>query len=72
MVRVAKKGGTILFLDEQLYPRASAVERMYFKKVLSSHNVIHECPVGLLPPDVTDVKVHQVYQFYYICTAVKV
>lgn len=72
MVRVTKKGGMILFLDEQLYPCASAIERVYFKKVLSSHNVIHECPVGLLPVKVTDIKVYQVYQFYYICTASKI
>ena len=72
MVRVAKKGALIFFLDEQLYPRASAIERVYFKKVLSSHNVIHKCPIDLLPPGVAEVEVHQVYQFYYICTAVKV
>ena len=72
MVRVAKKGALIVFLDEQLYPRASAIERVYFRKVLSSHNVIHECPIDLLPPGVADVEVNQVYQFYYICTAIKV
>ena len=68
MARVMKKDGIMLFLDEQLYPKASTLEKFYFKKVLSSHNVIHHCPVEFLPPNVTNIKVHQVYEFYYICT----
>jgi len=68
MTRVVKKNGIILFLDEQLYPNASGVEKIYFKKVLSSHNVIHHCPVEFLPANITNVKVHQVYEFYYLCT----
>jgi SAM-dependent methyltransferase len=71
MARVAKPGGILLFLDEQMYPAATAVERAYFMKVLSSHNVIHHCPVEAFPPTLTDVRVAQVYQFYYICTARK-
>jgi ubiquinone/menaquinone biosynthesis C-methylase UbiE len=71
MARVAKKGGLVLFLDEQLYTGASAIEAAYFRRVLSSHNMIHHCPVELLPPDLENVAVHQVYQFYYICTATK-
>jgi SAM-dependent methyltransferase/ribosomal protein L37AE/L43A len=71
MARVTKSGGLVLFLDEQLHNSASAVERLYFKKVLSSHNVIHRCPVELLPASLRDIKVRQVYQFYYICTAYK-
>jgi SAM-dependent methyltransferase len=71
MARVARPGGLILFLDEQIYPEATAVERAYFHKVLSSHNLIHHCPVESLPADLTDVQVSQVYQFYYICTARK-
>lgn len=71
MARVAKKGGLVLFLDEQLYEGATFVERLYFRKVLSSHNVIHRCPVELIPPSLSDVTVHQVYHFYYICTAYK-
>ena len=71
MARVAKPGGTILFLDEQLYDAATGVERRYFQKVLSSHNVIHRCPVETLPDSLTNVRVSQVYQFYYICTAQK-
>lgn len=71
MARVAKPGGVLLFLDEQIYDAATPVERAYFMKVLSSHNVIHHCPVETFPPELTDVRVSQVYQFYYICTARK-
>lgn len=71
MARVAKPGGTLLFLDEQMYGEATPVERAYFMKVLSSHNVIHHCPVERFPANLTDVRVSQVYQFYYICTATK-
>lgn len=71
MARVAKPGGVLLFLDEQVYDAATPVERAYFRKVLSSHNVIHHCPVESFPPSLTDVVVSQVYQFYYICTARK-
>jgi ubiquinone/menaquinone biosynthesis C-methylase UbiE len=71
MARVTKGGGLVLFLDEQLYPSASAVEKLYFKTVLSSHNVIHRCPVELLPASLQKIGVHQVYQFYYLCTAQK-
>ena len=71
MARVAKPGGLLLFLDEQLYDGASWFERVYFGKVLSAHNVIHNCPVDLLPAGLTQIEVHQVYPFYYICTAIK-
>lgn len=71
MARVCKKGGSILFLDEQLYESASLIERIYFKSVLSSHNLIHSCPVDLLPPSIENVQVRQVYHFYYVCTGVK-
>ncbi len=71
MARVAKPGGVLLFLDEQLYGQATPIERAYFMKVLSSHNVIHHCPVETFPASLTDVQVSQVYQFYYICTATK-
>ncbi len=72
MARVCKKGGLVLFLDEQLYEGATFIEKLYFKKVLSSHNVIHRCPVELIPASLGDVKVHQVYHFYYICTCHKI
>jgi SAM-dependent methyltransferase len=71
MTRVAKPGALLLFLDEQMYAQASRIERKYFHKVLSSHNVIHHCPVEWLPGDLEDVRVAQVYEFYYICTARK-
>lgn len=71
MARVTKKGGLVLFLDEQLYESASFVERFYFKTVLSSHNVIHHCPIELMPASLENVKVHQIYHFYYLCTSYK-
>ncbi len=71
MARVAKTGGLVLFLDEQLYPAASLVEKIYFQRVLSSHNVIHHCPVELMPDSLGDITVHQVYHFYYLCTCYK-
>ncbi len=71
MARVTKKGGLVLFLDEQLYESASFIERLYFKTVLSSHNVIHHCPVELMPDSLENIKVHQVYHFYYLCTSYK-
>lgn len=71
MARVAKKGGLVFFLDEQLYEGANFVERLYFKKVLSSHNSIHRCPVESIPASLGNIEVHQVYQFYYICTCHK-
>jgi len=71
MARVAKKGGLIFFLDEQLYEEAGFVERLYFKKVLSSHNTIHSCPVDLIPDSLGNIEVNQIYHFYYICTCQK-
>lgn len=71
MARVAKPRALVLFLDEQLYQQATFVERLYFRKVLSSHNVIHRCPVELIPASLSDITVHQVYHFYYICTCYK-
>ena len=71
MARVAKPRALVLFLDEQLYDGATFVERLYFRKVLSSHNVIHRCPVELIPASLNDITVHQVYHFYYICTCYK-
>lgn len=71
MARVTKTGGLVLFLDEQLYPSASWVEKFYFHRVLSSHNAIHHCPVELMPASLGSVKVHQIYHFYYLCTSRK-
>lgn len=71
MVRVTKKNGKILFLDEQLYELASWVEKLYYKKVLTYGNTIEGCPMDILPAELEDVEVHQVYEFVYICTARK-
>ena len=71
MGRVTKKDGLILFLDEQIYPNASFIERVYFEKVISSHCTLRHCPVELLPDSVGNVNVYQVYEFYYICTCNK-
>jgi ubiquinone/menaquinone biosynthesis C-methylase UbiE len=71
MARVAKSGGLVLVLDEQLYAAASTVERFYFRRVLSNHNVYHRCPVELLPPELAQAEVHQVYHFYYLCAGYK-
>jgi ubiquinone/menaquinone biosynthesis C-methylase UbiE len=67
MVRVLKPGGYGVFLDEQLYPKATWIERQYFSRVLSSHNLIHHCPSEFFPKEIKDVTVHQVYEFYYLC-----
>ncbi len=67
MTRVLKPGGYGVFLDEQLYDKATWIERQYFSKVLSSHNLIHHCPSEFLPKEIKDVTVHQVYEFYYLC-----
>lgn len=71
MARVVKRGGLVLFLDEQLYESASFIEKFYFKRVLSSHDAIDRCPVELIPATLGDVKVRQIYQFYYLCTCYK-
>jgi ubiquinone/menaquinone biosynthesis C-methylase UbiE/uncharacterized protein YbaR (Trm112 family) len=71
MARVAKANGVVLFFDEQLDDSASAVGALYFHKVLSSHNLLHRCPVDVIPGNLTDVQVHQVYQFYYLCVCRK-
>jgi ubiquinone/menaquinone biosynthesis C-methylase UbiE len=71
MERVARPGALLLFLDEQMYDGATAVERAYFHRVLSNHNLIHHCPVEWLSDALEDVQVAQVYEFYYICTARK-
>ena len=71
MARVTKPKGLVLFLDEQLYESASWVERVYFLRVLSGHDLIHHCPVELIPASLGDIKVHQIYHFYYLCTSYK-
>jgi ubiquinone/menaquinone biosynthesis C-methylase UbiE len=71
MVRVTKKGGKILFLDEQEYESSTWLEHIYFKKCFAYNNTTVGCPVWLLPDELEDIQVHQVYEFVYICTARK-
>jgi ubiquinone/menaquinone biosynthesis C-methylase UbiE len=71
MARVSKPGGLVLFFDEQLYESAPWIERFYFLRVLSSHDLIHRCPVELIPGSLQQVSVRQIYHFYYLCTAYK-
>ena len=71
MSRVTKRGGLVLFFDEQLYEAASWVEKLYFHRVLSSHDIIHDCPVNQIPAGLGEVEVRQIYHFYYLCTAYK-
>jgi len=71
MARVTKKGGKILFLDEQEYESASWLEHIYFNKCFAYNNTTVGCPVWLLPTDLEDIQVEQVYEFVYICTARK-
>jgi len=71
MARVTKPGGKILFLDEQLYESSTFLERVYFESVLSSHDIVKQCPVDMIPPTLENIEIIQVYQFYYICTARK-
>jgi SAM-dependent methyltransferase len=71
MARVAKPGGLVLVLDEQLHESASAVERLYFRHVLSRHNLHHRWPGELLPPELAHIRAHQVYPFYYLAAGYK-
>jgi ubiquinone/menaquinone biosynthesis C-methylase UbiE/ribosomal protein L37AE/L43A len=71
MARVTKRQGLVLFYDEQLHESASWVEKIYFRRVLSSHDLIHHCPVELIPPNLGDINVRQIYHFYYLCTCLK-
>jgi len=71
MARVAKPGGLVLILDEQLYPEAPAIERLYFHRVLSSHDKHDRFPAALLPPALARIEVHQVYHFYYLAAGYK-
>ena len=71
MARVAKRQALVLFYDEQLYESASWIEKIYFRRVLSSHDLIHHCPVDLIPANLGDINVRQIYHFYYLCTCYK-
>lgn len=72
MLRVCKEEGTILVFDEQLYPGASFVERLYFRWIISRHDIHCRFPINLLPKDQTSgVAVHQIYEFYYLAVIKK-
>jgi ubiquinone/menaquinone biosynthesis C-methylase UbiE len=71
MARVTKSGGVVLVLDEQLYDGASAVERLYFRRVLASHDILDRFPTELVPAQLATDAVHQVYHFYYLWVARK-
>lgn len=66
MARVLKPGGILVCLDEQLYEQASSLERVYFEKVLASHDTIMEFPRDAVPATLEMVELHQIYQFYYL------
>lgn len=72
MTRVLKKDGEMMLLDEQLYNNSSAIERYYFKKVLSSHDIVDHCPIEFFPENLKIIENFQVYECYYVCTAKKV
>lgn len=71
MARVTKKGGKILILDEQEYPRATWLEHIYYKKVFAPYNTFEGCPEEIFPEELEDRQVHQVYEFIYVCTSRK-
>jgi len=71
MARVTKPQGLVLVFDEQLYESASFIENLYFRRVLSGHDVIHRCPVDAVPNSLERVEVQQIYHFYYLLTAFK-
>ena len=72
MLRVCKKGGTVVVFDEQLYPEASFLEKLYYQWILSRHDVYSCFPEALLPKDqVASCVVHQIYEFYYLTVITK-
>ena len=72
MIRVCKKGGTIVVFDEQLYPKAGFLTKLYFRWILSRHDVYSCFPETLLPRDqVASCVVHQIYEFYYLTVITK-
>ena len=71
MIRVTKNGGKILIFDEQEYPEATWLEHLYYKKVFACYNTLAGSPVDLLPEELEDMEVHQLYEFVYVFTARK-
>lgn len=66
MARILKPGGVLVCLDEQLYDRAGKLEKLYFEKVLASHDTIVRFPREAVPVVLDLVELHQIYQFYYL------
>ena len=71
MVRVTKRGGKILILDEREYEDSSWLEHLYFRKVFAPYNTLVGTPADLDPDELEDIQVHQPYEFVYIVTARK-
>ncbi|MDE3743493.1 class I SAM-dependent methyltransferase [Maribacter polysaccharolyticus] len=71
MVRVTKKGGKILILDEREYEGSTWLEHLYYKKVFACYNTLVGTPADLHTDELEDIQVHQPYEFVYIYTARK-
>lgn len=66
MHRVLKPGGYLVCLDEQLYSATTPLQRVYFEKVLASHDRIRAFPASAVPSGMEVLELHQIYQFYYL------
>jgi SAM-dependent methyltransferase len=66
MARVLKPGGILVCLDEQLYDRAGGIERLYFLRVLASHDMVTRFAREVVPKVLSIVELHQIYQFYFL------
>ena len=71
MVRVTKKGGKILILDEREYEESTWLEHLYYKKTFACYNTLIGSPLDLQPDELEDMHVHQVFEFIYVFTARK-
>ena len=71
MIRVTKKGGKILILDEREYEGSTWLEHLYYKKTFACYNTLIGSPADLDPDELEDMEVHQVFEFIYVFTARK-
>lgn len=71
MIRVTKKGGKILILDEREYEGSTWLEHLYYKWVFAPYNTLIGSPIDLDPEGLEDMQAHQVYEFIYVFTARK-
>ncbi|MBD1262667.1 methyltransferase domain-containing protein [Maribacter polysiphoniae] len=71
MIRVTKKGGKILILDEREYKESTWLEHLYYKKVFACYNTLDGSPIDLDPEGLEDMQAHQVYEFIYVFAARK-